>query len=241
MIWILFLCSILTATLSGIVGMAGGVTLLAIMTFFFPLSIVIPVHGIIQLSSNSFRTFLLRQNIKKKPFYFFCLGAPFGAFCSYFLVKNISFEFWALLIISGLITYTIFKPRKFPELKLKEEYFFFLGGTTAFLAVLIGATGPLLAPFFLRNDFSKEQTVATKASCQSVTHILKIPVFVALGFDYIKYGEVIVLMLVGTFLGTYLGVKILKEIKTKFFVILYKSLLFLILLRLLKLCALHLQ
>ena len=52
-----------------------------------------------------------------------------------------------------------------------------LGAGTAVLTVLVGVTGPWVSAFFLRDDLSKEQVVATKAAIQTVGHVAKIPAF----------------------------------------------------------------
>ena len=85
--------SVLTAVISGVVGMAGGITLLSFMTFFLPLQQIIPIHGIVQLTSNSSRCFFLRAKIKKKFFAFFSIGAPLGTLIAFFLIKRRFFNF----------------------------------------------------------------------------------------------------------------------------------------------------
>ena len=49
---ILVIASFATATVSAILGMAGGVTLLGVMTALLPAPIVVPLHGVVQLASN---------------------------------------------------------------------------------------------------------------------------------------------------------------------------------------------
>ena len=49
---VLVVACFITATISGILGMAGGVTLLGVMTALLPAPTVVPLHGIVQLASN---------------------------------------------------------------------------------------------------------------------------------------------------------------------------------------------
>jgi uncharacterized protein len=224
----LFLASILTSTISAIVGAAGGVVLLACMTLGLPVSATIPIHGLIQLLSNSLRAFYLRKNIIRSIFGYFCIGAPMGAFTAYFFITGLPSDKVPLLFIVAFIFYMVFKPKTMPQVKLKPWQFGVLGLASGFMGILVGATGPLLAPFFLRDDFSKEEIISTQASCQMVTHFIKIPVFLGLGFKYLDYHTLIILMFVGTLIGTTLGVRALKNMDSKLFVLFYKIVLVLV-------------
>jgi uncharacterized membrane protein YfcA len=86
------------------------------------------------------------------------------------------------------------------------------------LTIFVGATGPFLAPFFLRDDFDNEQVIATKAVCQTWLHLLKIPAFLALSFNYTPYAPVLVGLVVAVVGGTYLGKYLLNRISKEHFV-----------------------
>ena len=60
---ILCLVGLLTSMLSAVVGMAGGITLLSVMLLFFDPLVAIPIHGVVQLVSNSSRTFVQRKHV----------------------------------------------------------------------------------------------------------------------------------------------------------------------------------
>jgi uncharacterized membrane protein YfcA len=93
-----------------------------------------------------------------------------------------------------------------------------LGLAAGLLAIFVGATGPFLAPFFLRDDFTNEQVIATKAVCQTWLHLLKIPAFLALSFDYTPYASVVVALVTAVIGGTYLGKHLLSTISKDRFV-----------------------
>ena len=220
---VLGLAVILTAIISGVVGMAGGVTLLSFMTFFLTLEVIVPLHGVVQLSSNLSRFFFLKNHIHKKITTAFLLGAPLGTLIAYFAIKAFPYKNVALGLIALLIFYTVFKPKKLPPIKIPTEGFFFLGLLTGILAPLIGATGPLLAPFFLRDDLSKEQIVATKAISQMFTHLLKIPLFLSLSFPYLDYWPALTVMVLCAIVGTKLGVRLLGKVSEELFKKIYQT------------------
>ena len=92
-----------------------------------------------------------------------------------------------------------------------------LGLCTGFLAIFVGATGPFLAPFMLRDDFTKENIIATKAVCQFWVHLAKIPVFLSLGFAYSEHWLLLTLLVVAVIGGTFLGKKLLGRISEALF------------------------
>ena len=216
------LAVILTAIISGVVGMAGGVTLLSFMTFFLTIDVIVPLHGIVQLSSNLSRFLFLKDHVHKKITGTFLLGAPVGTFLAFYAIKSMPNKNIALGLIAILIFYTVFKPKKMPPIVLPIPGFFILGIITGILAPLIGATGPLLAPFFLRSDLSKEQIVATKAVSQMFTHLLKSPLFLSLAFPYLDYWQPLLVMVICAIIGTKLGVKLLGRVSEELFKKIYQ-------------------
>ncbi len=228
----LFFLSVFTSIISAVVGAAGGIVLLGGMTLVLPLSATIPIHGLIQLLSNSLRTYYLRQNVVRSFFNFFILGAPFGAALAFYFIKSLPSDKIPLILVVLFILYMVFKPKSLPAIKLKAWQFSLLGLAAGFMGILVGATGPLLAPFFLRDDLTKEQIVSTQASCQIVTHIIKIPVFLGLGFAYLDHYVLLLLLFTGTIIGTTLGVRFLKMMDPKVFTRIYKIVLVLVALKL---------
>ena len=53
-----------------------------------------------------------------------------------------------------------------------------MGSLSGLVTVFIGAAGPLIAPFFIDRDLTKENIVATKAACQAIGHLGKMPIFI---------------------------------------------------------------
>ena len=223
---ILSLCAFGTSIISAVVGMAGGIVLLSLMTFFLPLQIIIPVHGLVQLISNSTRTWFLRQHVVKPVFFWFCAGLPFGALTSTYIIKKIKDPTPGYAMIALLIFYTLFKPKKLPNLTIPFPAFILLGALVGLLGPLIGATGPFLAPFFLREDFSKENIISTKSSVQTMGHLIKVPVFLSVGFPYIEHSAMIITMTIEAVLGTKAGVVLLGKMHEKTFRLIFKTALF---------------
>ena len=63
---ILIIAAFITSSISAVLGMGGGIILLGIMAILIPEGyMVIALHGIIQLVSNTTRTYVFRKHIKK--------------------------------------------------------------------------------------------------------------------------------------------------------------------------------
>ena len=223
---LLIISATVTSVISAVAGMGGGVVLLSIMTFFLGIEVIVPIHGIVQLASNSTRTFSLLSNVKRNIFFPAVLTMPIGTYLSVQLIQSIQNREVLYFLIAGIIFYTLFKPKKMPSLQIPPWSFSILGFVAGFLNPLIGATGPLLAPFYLRDDLKKEEIIATKAAVQTFGHLIKIPAFLFLGFEYSKYALLILLMVIAVIFGTRFGIKILKGIDEKTFRLVFRGALF---------------
>jgi uncharacterized membrane protein YfcA len=105
-----------------------------------------------------------------------------------------------------------------------------LGG--GFLTIVVGAAGPYLAAFFLRDDLDRKRIVATKATIQAFGHLLKIPAFLSIGFDYAGELRLILPLLACVVAGTFAGTQLLHRMSEKVFGRLFQGVLALLALRL---------
>jgi len=207
-----------TATISGILGMAGGVTLLGVMTALLPAPVVVPLHGIVQLASNWTRTWAFRRHVRWSILLTFMVPAVVGVAIAASIWADLKltwFRAWVGVFILLFLVWRRYKPtlRKPPIWSYAV-----LGFAAGLLTIFVGATGPFLAPFFLRDDFDNEQVIATKAVCQTWLHLLKIPAFLALSFDYTPYVGVLVALVAAVIGGTYFGKHLLSRIPKDRFV-----------------------
>jgi uncharacterized membrane protein YfcA len=226
LLWV-FITVLITSIISGIIGMGGGSLLLAVMTLFFTLDVIIPIHGVIQLSANGSRIFYLRKNLVKEIIVPLTIGTVIGMIVGVYLKRRYSInDNYALGTIVLFIWYVVFKPKKLPHIQIPFWAFSIVGILTGLLAMFVGAVGPLLAVFFIRDDLTKEEIVANKSFSQAVCHLLKIPAFMSLGFDFVGYAYVWAPMLIASLLGTYIGVNALGKLDEKLFRKIFKVTLF---------------
>jgi len=203
---------------------------------------VIALHGIIQLISNTTRTFVFRKYLKKDLIKEFLIGAIIGAGLSaiiiFLLIKffevssanEIKVDFLKPLIGIFIIWYLFLKGQKKEK---KSKSFIKVGSISGLASIFIGATGPLIAPFFLNSNLTKENIIANKAACQMITHLTKIPLFIFFfNVNYIQEYKLLLPLILAVFIGTNFGKKILDMIQEKLFIKLFKTTLFIIAIKL---------
>ncbi len=86
---ILAVLSFFTALMTSIAGAGGGTVLLAAMLQFMNPAEAIPVHGVIQFTSNITRTWLLRKFVNWNIIFKFSLLLPIGIFVGLKIFQNI--------------------------------------------------------------------------------------------------------------------------------------------------------
>ena len=214
--------------------MGGGIILLGIMAIMIPEGYtVVALHGIIQLVSNFTRSYVFQQHIKRDIIYQYFPGAVLGLSLSALIIfllitlfqvesaKEIKIDFLKPLI-GMFIIWFLFGRR--PKPKDDQSNFFGVGLVSGITTVFIGATGPLIAPFFLKGRLTKETIIANKAVCQAISHSGKIPLFIYFfQFDYFAEIKLLIPLVMAVFIGTNLGKKILVFIPEWVFQLLFKT------------------
>lgn len=227
---ILIIAALLTSIISGMTGMAGGTILLAVIASLVDTAYVVPLHGAVQLTSNSTRVFLFFKHIKWKIILLFLIGilpgALIGIYVFSLLDKNIIKLLMGIFIL--VVTYL---PKSKKEGKASFAIFLPVGFLSGLVGIFFGAIGPFIAPFFVREDVIKEELVATKAACQSISHIIKILLFGFIGVNILAYWHIILYLGAAVIVGTILGKKLLNKISDVTFRRLFKIILTIIALR----------
>jgi len=242
---ILLIASFLTSSISAVLGMGGGIILLGIMSIIIPEGyMVIALHGVIQLISNSTRTFVFRNHIKKNIINKFTIGALIGVFISILIILFITQYYnvnsadeikvdFLKPIIGIFILWHLFLKKRIKKQNRKKKSFIYVGLIGGISSIFIGAIGPLIAPFFLKSELTKENIIANKAACQTITHLTKFPLFIYFfNVNYINELNTLFPLILAVYIGTNFGKKILHFIPEELFKKIFKYTLLIIALRL---------
>ena len=158
----LFIGSFLAALTSGITGMAGGVLLISVLNIFYDTTTSIALHGLLQVIANFSRILLFIKSVSWKPFFYFASLVIPGAWLGAHLMQQISENILEALL-GCVILWVVFQKKTTSNEQKGQPFIFIpLGFSSGFLGMIIGVTGPLLAPFFIRAGITKERFIAHK-------------------------------------------------------------------------------
>jgi uncharacterized membrane protein YfcA len=229
---ILIVAALLTSILSGVVGMGGGVVLLGVMAAVMPAAAVVPLHGVVQLGSNTTRTLVFFRHVNWTLFWAYAPFMLVGTGLATLVWSGDKLDGFKPLIGLFIIGFLISRRLK-PTWRNPPLWIYpILGVCTGFLALFVGVTGPFIAPFFLRDDLDKEGVIATKAVCQSAGHLMKIPAFIVLGFDFWAYKTLLIALVIMVILGTMTAKRLLKYLNQETFIHLFVGVLLVLSVRL---------
>jgi len=231
---ILTISALVTSIISGMTGMAGGTILLAIIASIIETTYVVPLHATVQLISSGTRTILFLKHVKWKIILLFVLGIAPGALIGIFLFRLLDKNIIKLLMGIFILVIT-YLPKSKKEAKVSYSIFLPVGFVSGLIGIFFGAIGPFIASFFVRKDVLKEELVATKATCQLISHILKIPLFGFIGANVLIYWNLLLYLCVAVIIGTIIGKNRLKAISEVAFAKIFKILLTILALRLISL------
>jgi uncharacterized membrane protein YfcA len=213
---LLIVASSFTSAITAAFGLGGGLAMLALMGLFVPVASLIPVHGAVQLGSNTGRAWHQRANVRfdvAKPF---IAGSVVGAVVGVYLVVQLP-DALLKLVLGGFILLLTWA--RIPGIdRLGKAGLALASVAIALLSMLIGATGPLVAVLFARffeND--RKALIATSALAMTAQHLLKIIVFGIAGFSFREWVPLVAAMIVSGYLGTIFGTKLLERMPEETF------------------------
>ena len=170
-----------TSVLSGVIGMAGGIILIAALVHIMPVASAMILHGCVQGFANGSRAWFLRNDIIWHILPWYLLGTSIAVIVFVFLTivpdRNL-----VLIIVGCLPVAGNFLPR----LKLlnitRPSIACICGFVVTATQILAGASGPALDLFYQKTDLNRFQVVASKAITQTIGHVAKTIYFIYFGY-----------------------------------------------------------
>jgi len=205
--------TLVTAFISGILGMAGGMILMGVLIAVLPLPTAMMLHGITQLASNGWRAGMLRASIDWRVFRGYAAGS-LVALALFAAIQIVASKPVALLML-GLMPFIGFAlPDKLHLNVERRGHPLACGAVCTGLSLTAGVSGPVLDVFFIRSKMGRHAVVATKAITQSFSHLLKIIYFGGVAVSTGAEVEPFVagLMVILAFVGTTLSKRVLERI-----------------------------
>lgn len=209
----ILVATLVTAFISGIFGMAGGLILMGVLAALVPVATAMITHGAIQMVSNGWRGWLLRGDIDWGVFARYAAGSLLGI--GALILVSWQPDKQMLYLLLGLTPMLVWLPRERLDLDIQRPAHAFLAGALVqALNTLAGVAGPLLDLFFVRTDMTRQQIVATKSVTQVLAHLVKIvfwglPVVLAAEADVFPPVWLIAMAVPLSMLGTWMGGRVL--------------------------------
>lgn len=213
---LLVAASFFTSALTASFGVGGGIAMLALLGIFVPVAVLIPVHGAVQLGSNTGRAWHQRAFVRMDIAAPFMAGSVIGAVLGAFLVVQLPDTLMKIVLGAFIIAITW---GKIPGLqKLNKAGLAVASVALALISMMVGATGPLVSPIlaqFIPGD--RKALVATHAASMVVQHGLKIVVFGLAGFAFGDWLPMVAAMIATGYLGTRYGSALLDKMPEEAF------------------------
>lgn len=207
---LLVVASAFTSALTAAFGIGGGLAMLALMGLFVPVASLIPVHGAVQLGSNTGRAWRQRAHVRLDVAKPFIMGSVIGAILGGFLVIQLPDAL--LKLVLGLFILALTWARIPGVDRLDKMGVALASVVLALLTMIVGATGPLVAVLFAKffeND--RKALIATSAVAMTMQHLLKIIVFGVAGFAFWEWLPLVGAMILSGYLGTIYGTALLER------------------------------
>ena len=207
----ILLAVLLTSLLSGVLGMAGGLILVAILVLLLPVPAAMILHGVVQSVANGSRAWFLRHEIVWSilPPYLLGLVITTGVFIFGSFVADRAI---VMVIVGSFPWIGLLLPQRFALDITQSGTAVLCGIVVTGTQLLAGASGPTLDVFYQRTNLNRFQIVATKAFTQVCGHIVKVGYFVLLSATSVTYsltdlppwlvGLATVFAIAGTWFGT---------------------------------------
>jgi len=213
---LLIIASFFTSALTAAFGVGGGVAMLALLGLFIPVAALIPVHGAVQLGSNTGRAWRQRAHIRFSIAAPFILGSLIGAAVGAYFVVQLPDAL--LKLVLGVFVIAVTWTKIPGAARLGHAGLAFGSAVLALATMFVGATGPLLSAFFAQIiPDDRKALVATHAAGMTVQHALKVVVFAVAGFAFWRWLPFIALMIASGYLGTLYGSRLLEKMPEETF------------------------
>lgn len=179
---LILLSVFVTSLISGVLGMAGGLILMAILVLLVSVPAAMIIHGAVQSIANGSRAWFLRDHIQWHILPIYIIGALAALVTFYAVVwaaawlpsKNM------VLLLIGLFPWVgLILPSNSPLVITHRPSQFICGYLVTFAQLTAGASGPLLDLFYVNSTLDRRAIVATKGITQTLGHLMKLGFYVS--------------------------------------------------------------
>jgi uncharacterized membrane protein YfcA len=220
----------LTSTLAGVMGMGGGLLLIALMPGLVPPAVILPLHAVTQLASNLSRAAFSWRHIDLGIIPAFLAGAVVGAWLGSEIYQNLNMH-WLPALIGLFILLFTWVPlpgvRGGGQLSLLVMGFYQTG-----LGMIAGATGPVGAAVLMRRNTERDWLVVNTAVYMALNHMIRVIAFLVIGFSFGVWWKLLGGMILAGVCGSWVGTRLRRQLPQYNFQRFFRALVTLLALRL---------
>lgn len=216
---LLTLVALITSVLSAVVGFGGGILLLAALASVLDPLTAILVQGAIQLAGNTTRAHAHHRSIDWSVVAKLTALIIPGSVVGLLVARDLDDDTLRVLM-GGFVLLVTWWPAATAGLarRVNTPTLLTAGAVTGLGNVTVGATGPLLAPFFRAATTDRLAFVGTFAAAQSLGHAVKLVTLSAGGAAGIgDHLPLVVTGIVAVIVGTRLGTRVLRLVSERRF------------------------
>jgi uncharacterized membrane protein YfcA len=205
-----------------IIGTLGGfgssVLFVPLANFFFAASLVLSLTSILHVFSNTAKLWLFRKTISKHLFLLYGIPSLIFTLLGAYLTKVYSFTYleWVMAIFLLLLSSLFLL---FPKIQLKANTSTALvsGSFAGFMAGFTGTGGAIRGMSLVAFNLEKNLFVGTSAAIDFGVDFSRMFIYYYNGFFEINYVYYIPLLVIASFLGSYIGKQLLNKISQEVF------------------------
>jgi uncharacterized protein len=198
--------ALIASTVSGVAGVGGGMIYLPVLVQVVGPRLAVPYLTVLLLAGNFSRAWFARKQIDWQVLRYLFLGAVPGAVLGALFFTVLS-PFWIAKILGVyLLIYVALNLAKIQWPKQANlRSMAWMGLPAGFSSGVVGGSGLIMAPYFLKYGLFKEAFLGTEALAAAGTHVAKLFVWGQASIfgmhDLILLAPLAALMVIGTYLG----------------------------------------
>jgi uncharacterized protein len=170
--------AIVASTVGGVAGFGTGVIMIPLIAWTLGVKATVPVLTVAMFLGNSARVWFSRHEVHGRVAAAFLVGAIPTGLVGAMLYSRIEGE-WISRIL-GVFLLSAVPLRRWlaaHDVRVRLRHFPLVGAVFGFLSSLVGATGPVMSPFFLGYGLRRGAFVATDALCTVGMYVTRAFVF----------------------------------------------------------------
>ena len=215
---VFFLLTLFAEIIGTIGGFGSSLFFVSLLQFLYDFQTVLALTGILHVFSNSAKLFLFWKSIDWKLVRWLGISSVLLAIGGAFLTRYVEFEYAKILLGIFLIVFSIWmllRPKD--QVRATVTNSIVGGGIAGFLAGFIGTGGAIRGLILTAFNLEKNFLVGTSAAIDFGVDLSRSIIYLDSGFLKTTYITYIPMLIIGAFLGSYIGKVLLKKISQENF------------------------